>query len=96
MPLEASLETTFVSRGEARGLVVLKMVPVGRTGFPDRTILGAGQVCAFAELKRPGEVPEPLQLWWIDKLRELGYVAEWLDHVDQVDGFYDRVEAARR
>ena len=95
MGLEKNLEKTFIQHGERRGFVVLKIILLGRAGFPDRTILGRGRLIGFAELKKRGKKPMPLQDWWLNLLNEFGFVAEKVDRVDQVEHFYDRLEAQR-
>jgi hypothetical protein len=63
---------------------------------PDRTILGPGRLIGFAELKRNSKKkPHPLQNWWLEILTRFGFVAEKVDNVGQVEGFYDRLEAQR-
>lgn len=88
MALEKSLEKTFVKRGEDRGFVVLKIIALQRFGFPDRTVLGPERRIGFAELKRKGKTPEPLQTWWLDLLTRFGFVARWIDNLEDVNRFY--------
>lgn len=89
MPLEHSTEQTFVRRGEERGALVLKLVPLGRAGFPDRTCIARPGRVAFAELKQVGERPGSLQRWWLRTLRRLGFKAEVVRTVEDVDRFFD-------
>lgn len=54
---------------------------VGR-GLPDILLLFPGSKSLFLELKAPGRSPEPLQLYRLEKLRELGFKAIWTDNFD--------------
>ena len=36
----------------------------------------------FLELKRKGEKPTALQLEWIDRVRKVGYAADWVDNLE--------------
>ena len=52
-----------------------------RKGYPDYLVdaaRGGWFGCRF-ELKRPGEGPEPGQLWWLQELAVRGYLSWWSD-----------------
>lgn len=86
-PLEASVEQTFRRAAAAHDCIAKKL---GQDGWPDRMLLGpAGQV-AFCELKRPGEKPEPLQVYVMHQLRERGFFVEVVDSSEDVPGFFVR------
>jgi hypothetical protein len=86
--LESCVETYLVNRTEQRGGVALKLKWMGGIGFPDRTILLPGGKIAFAEVKRPiGGRKGPLQDYWRNLLRNLGFRCEYLKTLDQVDGY---------
>lgn len=74
--LECSLEDHFNRQAVKYGFYSLKLKALSRRGFPDRTLLGAGQHIFFVELKREdGKEPKPKrhQVWWHRLLRRLGF-----------------------
>jgi hypothetical protein len=86
--LEAYVETYLIHRAQQRGGLALKLKWMGGIGFPDRTVLLPGGKVAFAETKRPvGGVKGPLQDYWRDLLRKLGFRCEFLRTLDEVDAF---------
>lgn len=87
--LEKAVEEAFVREARRRGALALKMVPLGRAGFPDRTCLASPGRVAFAELKRPGEKPRRLQRWWIRKLRGMGFLVAEIDRPETIGTFFD-------
>lgn len=79
--VEAYLRTQF-----------LKLYPEGqihkytpRKSEPDRIMLLPGGFAVFVEVKRPKEVPRPDQIRALDRLRNLGFRAEWVDSKTQID-----------
>ncbi len=58
-------------------------------GFPDRICLAWPGRIAFAELKRPGHTPQPLQDRIHTRLRRLGFIVETVDHPDKVESFFE-------
>lgn len=87
--LERSVEDECNREAKRRGVMSLKIVALGRAGFPDRTLLARGGRVAFLELKRPGEEPRKLQRWWLRKLREYGFPAGWTDTQQGVLDFFE-------
>jgi hypothetical protein len=67
----------------------LKLKWLGGIGFPDRVILLPGGRVIFVELKRPGGRKGPLQPWWADTLKRLGFRHEWIWSHAGVDSFLD-------
>ena len=51
----------------------MKWVSPGNRGVPDRIVLLPGGRVAFVEMKRPGGRTDPLQEYWHNQLRSLGY-----------------------
>ena len=70
-----------------RGGLALKFVSPGFTGVPDRIILmPSGKIC-FAEIKTTGEKPSPRQKIVIEKLKDLGFIAEVIDSQEALTEF---------
>ena len=88
---ESAVEKRLVKRVKEAGGLALKFVSPGCTGVPDRIVVLPGGRIAFVECKRPGELPRPLQLHWIDKLRGLGFTATTVDSYEAVDRFMEEV-----
>ena len=59
---------------EIPGAMCMKWVCPGYNGVPDRIILLPGGWVVFAELKRPGEKPRPMQLFMHERLRRIGFI----------------------
>ena len=76
---EKEIEKRLVNVVKDKGGLCLKLASPGRIGVPDRIILYPNGVVGFAELKRPGAVPRPLQEYWLELLRKLGLPAEAID-----------------
>lgn len=62
------------------GIIGSKLKILGNTGYPDRIFWLPGGCPFMIEFKRPGEEPEPKQLYIHDQLRELGYQVEVHDN----------------
>lgn len=74
--LERDIERKLKTMVERHGGLCLKWVCPGWAGVPDRIVLLPGGRVIFVELKRPkGGQFSPLQIWWANKLRQLGF--EW-------------------
>lgn len=78
---ESTLERRIGLFCKAHGLLYYKFSSPGRRGVPDRMIVGPGQKVMFLEIKAPGKKPTKLQLHEIAKLKENGFVAEWVDNL---------------
>ena len=76
---ETEVEKRLVKIVTDKGGLCLKLASPGRIGVPDRIILYPNGVIGFAELKRPGETPRPIQSYWLDQLRKMGMPAEAID-----------------
>lgn len=85
---EKPLEDRCVAKIEARGWQALKLIILGKMGFPDRTILRAGGRIAFLEFKRPvvGRASRQ-QGYWRDILIGLGFEIHFVD----TDADFDRI-----
>lgn len=60
-------------------------------GVPDRLVILPGNKIGFAELKRPGEKPRPLQKMQIKKLRDLGAFAMVVDSEEKIKEFIEEL-----
>lgn len=80
----------LVTAARARGLLTLKLTPMGSAGYPDRLLLGKG-VVAFVEVKRPGEKLRPLQERRHADLQALGFVCGTFDASKPVSVFLDNL-----
>lgn len=68
------------------GAMCLKFESPGYTGVPDRIILIPGGAVVFVELKAPGRVERPRQVYVQERLRALGFTV-----YSSVDS-YEKVE----
>lgn len=90
---ELAVEDHLVNETERCGGVALKFVPLYALGFPDRIVMLPGGRIAFVELKRPGAKPRRAQVWWLDKLRALGFEALFLDTKESVSAWLNQFAA---
>lgn len=79
-PLESSVEAALVRYAKERGIYTRKFASPARRGVPDRIFIKHG-VVVFMEVKRPGEVPTPLQLHEQKQIADHGGIAVWCDSV---------------
>jgi hypothetical protein len=79
--LESELERKIVALCRSEQIATYKFVSPANRGVPDRIILFNGKAL-FLELKQRGKKPTPLQLHEIERLREAGCRAEWVDNFD--------------
>ena len=83
---EDIVENLLVRRIDELGGVALKLQPPP-AGIPDRLVLLPGGRMYFIELKRPGEGPRKLQVYWLEKLLRMGFEARVLDSKEAVREF---------
>ncbi len=81
---EKILERRLVLAVKKAGGVCPKFISPGLDGMPDRLILLPGGRIAFAEVKRHGEKPRPLQAARHGVLRRLGFAVYVLDDEAQI------------
>jgi hypothetical protein len=89
---EIKIEDYFVEQCELRfpGCQIHKYEI--RRGEPDRLVLIPGGVTAFVELKRPGKTLRNEQERARDRLRKLGFFADWANTKQEVDNVISCME----
>ena len=91
---EKTIEQKLVKAVKSAGGLALKFVPPGFAGVPDRLLLLPGGKMAFAEVKRQGEKPRPLQLRRHETLRRLGFMVFVVDDEVQIGGIIREIQSA--
>lgn len=84
--LEKNLEEFFRKRVRLVGGYAFKWVPT-IAGVPDRMVLMPGGRSYFVELKQRGKKPEPIQVVWHGRLRDLGHKVYVIDSKEGVLAF---------
>ena len=79
---ERDIERRFRDLIRKAGGMALKLVCPGFDGMPDRIVLMPGGRIFFAEIKRPGAVPRPLQEARHRMLRDLGFQVFVIDSLE--------------
>jgi len=80
---EAKIEEYLKKEAEASGFLCYKFTAPGRTGVPDRVLIGYGQTI-FVETKSPVGTVRPLQKVVIKDMREHGAAVYVIDDRAQV------------
>ena len=83
MTTERDIEQALIRAVRKSGGLCLKWVSPGWDGAPDRICLWPGGRILFAELKKPGGKPRPLQERREAQLRELGFEVAVVDSLDE-------------
>ena len=84
---ERDVEQALVRHVRICGGLALKFISPGVDGVPDRICLWPGGRIAFAEVKRPGAKPRPLQVRRAAQLRELGFKVAIIDSPEAAEHF---------
>ena len=84
---ERDVEQALVRHMRTCGGLCLKFVSPGWDGAPDRICLWPGGRIAFAEVKRPGGKPRPLQERRAAQLRALGLTVAVVDSLEEAERF---------
>jgi hypothetical protein len=84
-PLERQIEQQLKKAVSRIGGLCLKFTSPGCAGVPDRVVLLPGGRLIFVEIKRPGEVPRPLQMKRLLQLTALGLSAVWIDRYEAIE-----------
>jgi len=75
--LESDVEKRVVRAAEKAGWWALKLVAIGRRGFPDRWFIRKGSdgkpEIVIIEFKAPGRTGRKLQVWVCEQLEKMGF-----------------------
>jgi hypothetical protein len=91
---EKKIENHLVDQVKHRGGIAPKFVSPGMSGVSDRLVLLpvppehqeiVHRYVKLVEVKDRGEVPRPLQVWWMKELARLGHCGVWIDRKEQVE-----------
>lgn len=82
---EKYLERELVNRVELFGGKCIKLIPFNANGIPDRLCLMPGGYAFFVELKTKGQKPRKLQIYWHNKLRNLGFNVYVIDSYEKLN-----------
>ena len=85
---EARIENRLKQRTGQAGGMCIKMVVLSTAGLPDRLVLLPGGRVMFVELKAPGEVPKPIQVYMHGKIKALGFDVHTVDSLEKVDALF--------
>lgn len=80
--LEKQLKETVEKKMDG---ICVKLTAEFSNGIPDRVCLLPKGKTFFVEVKTTGKKPRPLQLWWHERLRALGFQVYILDKHEQLD-----------
>ena len=93
---EAQVERYLRKRVGELGGLCLKFPALHVEGMPDRLVLLPDGFAFFVETKRPrGGKVAPLQLYWQDRLRKLGFISEIVKDYTEVDELLKGVQEWR-
>ncbi len=84
---EKDVEQALVHHMRISGGLALKWVSPGWDGAPDRICLFPNGKVAFAEVKKPGAKPRPLQIRRMEQLRALGFTVAVIDSPEGAAAF---------
>lgn len=85
--LEGPVEDRLIRETKKIGCECWKFTSPGRRGVPDRVVICPGKLLEWAEAKRPGGKPEPLQSFVHGILAALGWKVWIIDTYEEVDEF---------
>lgn len=88
---EGAVENYLIKQADVHDSLFYKFSAWGKTGVPDRIIIGHGRT-VFVELKAPGEEPRRLQKEVIKEMREHGAIVCVIDTKAGIDDFFRHLE----
>ena len=93
---ERDVERVLLAKVRKTGGLCLKFVSPGWSGAPDRICLWPGGKLCFAEVKRPGGKPRPLQIRRHDQLRRLGFEVYLVDGPEGINDLLQSMGVMKR
>jgi len=79
---EKTVETALINAVKVAGGFTIKLLALHFAGIPDRLCLLPGGRAIFVEVKAPGKVPTPRQLWVHQRLKKLGFNVLVIDNTE--------------
>ena len=76
---ESVIEKAVVKHATQQGWWCLKLHIINHAGFPDRLCLGNNAQIKFLEFKATNKKPRKLQMWVINKLKNMGFDVHVID-----------------
>lgn len=92
--LEKEIEKQFIRKVEATNKCkCFKFVSPGNAGVPDRIVLQKGGYIYFAELKRKGQKPRPLQVHVFKVMEKYNFPVYIIDSIPAIDKFVEMLRS---
>lgn len=91
---ERDIEKWLRRQIESMGGKFMKFTSPGNNGVPDRLAVLSGGLIYFIELKTDRGRLTPIQVWQIDRLRQLGVNAAVIRGMDEARSFIEEVQDA--
>jgi hypothetical protein len=89
---ENQIENKLIREVAKLGGLTIKFTSPSVRGLPDRIVLLPGGRMTFIELKAPGKVCRPLQLYRAHQFEKLGFRVECLDTYQAINIFIEGVK----
>ena len=86
MSSEQQIQSQVIKYLESIGCYVIKVISANKSGVPDLHACLNGKWISI-EMKKPGEKPDPLQLFHLQMIQKAGGLATWATSVTQVQDF---------
>ncbi len=83
MTSEKQFEKRLVKTAKEMGYWPIKLNPTWNKGLPDRLFLGPNQTIVFMELKTPIGRANKMQKFYIERLKDFGFNAQFVDDYDK-------------
>lgn len=90
--LEQDIQSKVINYLKSAGAYIVKTMKASKGGTPDVLCCYQGKFYAM-EIKRPGEIPEPLQRYQLEKIQKAGGIAGVVRSVDDAKLMLDKVGA---
>jgi len=89
---ESQLQNRINRELKTRGWLVNKPVTNSFNGMPDLHCYKEGGVTLFIEVKREGQKPRPLQLYWLQKLKNMGFMVYTISSIEEMNNMIHELE----